>query len=897
MCLERVNENCHLNGSGFSVAAPTSTSDRVCMPYGTCEVGTYKSADGTSTTDVVCTNLTICSEEQFQSSSSTPTTDRVCRNASRCVVDEFESVALTPTSDRECTQTSPPCSVGEEITANATATTDRVCSICESGTIDDDSDPTTPCVACTLGTYQDIPGSTICRRFDNVCPRGTAELAAPNATHGRLCRPCDGITQYQDEADQQECKNVTQECPAGTQYSGVTATVTSDRVCTACDGVVEYQPLPGQNGCLSIGQACPVGTFQSAEITPTSDRQCQRCSSGTYQNQSGQTSCIDVTNCEPGSRQFVPAAPYRDRICLPCALGSTYQPDTNQPSCLGVTPCVENAEFISVDATLTSDAVCSNLTSCPDAHFVQHVDLSRDRECFAIGDCPDDFYELVPATSTTDKICGELSVCEAGEYFEDEAPTATTDRRCSRCASCSSNAYVAGICSGSQNTVCVACGQCPDGTFEEEECTSTTNTVCTNCTVCDVEFGFFASTPCSENSNTECSRCRLCNQSFEYEASACTAEFDTTCISRTPCVEGEEWHRLPNDVNADNDCQPITTCTEDEFESSRPTRFTDRECSLLSICNETEFEFRPPTESMDRLCRTRTICGSTEAESIAPTVTSDRRCSPITLASVDDNNMSGGSSAALVIILILIIAGMIGFITFSHGKSRSHVVKEDAANIHIVGGIDNPENFWLFEEHDVETVPVHITLRKPKRTQLLGFDDDSDDGEDEINVYDVRKAQQQYLPDESLLDGVALQKFNPLPNVHPGYMDVVPRMSTDGYMGVSGSLQSPIMSNYGYQGAGSSIQSPAMSNDGYIGVMGAGELTNVSSGYLPVAPNSTMNAAYGNQGIQSYTSHVDDSSGYISMGGNMSPVPGYATGAPPLNLLQGDSDDDEDTKL
>lgn len=68
-------------------------------------------------------------------------------------------------------------------------------------------------------------------------------------------------------------------------------------------------------------------------------------------------------------------------------------------------------------------------------------------------------------TGTQDTICSNETVCLAGEY-EIAAPTETSDRDCDACAVCPMGSYEATGCCDNHDTVCETMLVCEDDEFE-----------------------------------------------------------------------------------------------------------------------------------------------------------------------------------------------------------------------------------------------------------------------------------------------------------------------------------------------------------------------------------------------------------------------------------------------
>ena len=130
-----------------------------------------------------------------------------------------------------------------------------------------------------------------------------------------------------------------------------------------------------------------------------------------------------------------------DRICLSidfadCAI-SEYMfqnySETQNRICEPLTVC-DSTQFISVNATIDSDLICSNLTECD--FTLQYIRILAtdytDRKCSALRECSGFEFISVNETTTSNRVCTPLSKCSVTEYA---APQNTTyfDRVCSTC--------------------------------------------------------------------------------------------------------------------------------------------------------------------------------------------------------------------------------------------------------------------------------------------------------------------------------------------------------------------------------------------------------------------------------------------------------------------------------
>lgn len=119
------------------------------------------------------------------------------------------------------------------------------------------------------------------------------------------------------------------------------------------------------------------------------------------------------------------------------------------------------ARYASTVATVSSDAVCTALTSCPLGQYaaVPSTPTSDRAQCTPVTQsCPPGTSESAPPTITSDRVCGPCpqgtfrgafdaactswGTCNASEY-QTSAPTSSTNRVCSALRVCSARQYVA----------------------------------------------------------------------------------------------------------------------------------------------------------------------------------------------------------------------------------------------------------------------------------------------------------------------------------------------------------------------------------------------------------------------------------------------------------------------
>lgn len=355
---------------GFEDAKATSAgSDRKCTPHRLCaEPNEYESQAPTATTDRVCVPKTPCRTNHFEvvdheqeedlgegsgnnndaelSAALMSTADRVCEKCQRCSgFNEYEMRACGERHDTECAACST-CEGGVTYRASSCSkSADTVCLPCSSCT--GGSFVATPFGKVEVGTFA---ASACTAEHDAVCksctPCKDGEFAAVQCTmiSDTVCKPKCGYRGALwggvlfTDADGL-CKKVA---PCGPQeWEVALPTPESQRVClpwTEClvgnesqghgNGIASGIDGSGLSGdgdiSATVGWAGPLQTYETVAPTATSDRQCKptlQCTGEEYETQA--------------------PTPLSDRTCT------------------ALTICSANVEYASLEATPTTDRVCS----------------------------------------------------------------------------------------------------------------------------------------------------------------------------------------------------------------------------------------------------------------------------------------------------------------------------------------------------------------------------------------------------------------------------------------------------------------------------------------------------------------------------------------------------------
>eukprot|EP00727_Mastigamoeba_balamuthi_P005748 m51a1_g1793 putative serine threonine protein (2661) ;mRNA; f:394684-406126 len=306
-----------------------------------------------------------------------------------------------------------------------------------SGTVDDDSDSSTPCAACSAGQYSDVGSSGAC----TPCQQGSADHDGDPATP---CIPCGpGHFMASPTGNNGPCSSFA--CGAGWTDDDSNASTP----CVQC-GAGTHAPAGSSGSCASL--ACPAGTVDddSDSATPCAEV-CSLVGTPELCNASAQGCVWCNTVCAPLAPRCNPACPAGSTAvgldptapCAPCGPG-TY-------------------------ARAGSMSQCSAL-ACP-AGWADNDSLSS-TPC----------VPCMPGRYAPSNWSGPCAVCAAGWTDDDSDPS-------TECVLCE-----AGVSYG-------ACSKfnCPAGTVDDDSNTSTPCVKCSPGSLAD-SSGYGRNATISENS-------------------------------------------------------------------------------------------------------------------------------------------------------------------------------------------------------------------------------------------------------------------------------------------------------------------------------------------------------------------------------------------------------------
>ena len=365
------------------------------------------------------------------------------------------------------------CTVCAAGTYSTNISASSSCTQCSLGTASSaaGASSSSTCLACGLGKYADVLGSTQCKD----CPAGTYNANVTSATSASVCIPCElgtysstpGATSaatcvpcqkgyYSDSLGQTACTG----CPLGT-FSNATK-ATSAATCNDCD-----EGLFASSTASSTCSVCPMGSYTVAKKTAN----CLLCVQGKYSNMTRATSGAVCTDCEEG----LFASSQGSSTCSACPMGS-YTISRATANCL---LCAQGKY-----SNITRATSISTCTNCAMGKYASNAGTS------ACSLCAKGSYADSEGLST----CNQ---CKKGEYSQELAATSNAT-----CLLCNPGTFAA--TDGSS-----ACTDCRAGTFSATGGSSS----CTNC-----QAGFFS----NASSATMCTACSAGSYSPIAASSTCT---------------------------------------------------------------------------------------------------------------------------------------------------------------------------------------------------------------------------------------------------------------------------------------------------------------------------------------------------------------------------------------
>ena len=546
-------------------------------------------------------------------------------NKDKCLSDESDCPSGTFASDGYCQ----PCHQGTYRITSQSTTQSTTCTTCPTGWYNNDSGETS-CVPCQAGTTNN-----------------TAHTSCTNCTSGKKSRTggmcettCTGYSQSIGNSIGNECST----CGDGQYYNY--------SICTDCPiGWIKSQTMIASNGaCVECPtgkvnninrtqcQQCETGKqlnstncedCQPGKFNPTGGGVCRVCSSGQYQDNTGQSAC---DNCEAGQ--------YRgddDGHCTTCAAGK--YAGQGQRTCTDCpigwgnadgSTCTEQIACDTVTCTLCADGKQMSDTKPYQCHDCPRG-LYRDSQVGYRGKCafcPAGYLQSEPGKSTCIQCNQDTMYSMASDQPNEGFVACVSQEICkvgqalqggTTCTNCTDGTYSIG--SGA------ACKECPRGyisTADKGKCTrcrsgqepDSAGTNCQNCTKGVSQFGICAAcpvgqttndsivcSPCGDFKTTENGRCKPCADRFDIlkdgRCAYCPAgryNPNTVIGAESACIEcdnGEEL-TMSGSTKQCTECQAgkyidgtenyCQTCPVGYTSGTRATKCVQCSVSCLGMC-------------------------------------------------------------------------------------------------------------------------------------------------------------------------------------------------------------------------------------------------------------------------------------------------------------------------
>ena len=427
-------------------------------------------------------------------------------------------------------------------------------------------------------------------------------------------------------------------------------TNTGSARCTECPSGT-YVPPSSVGPCSQF--LCSPGTYDN-DVNPSTP--CVSCNyMNSYQPNSGQSTCLPVSQCGPGYQEAAAPTLFTNRVCTACFQGINFKAlNGSEVGCTPVTQCTQSQYLIQAP-TISSDRICSNLTVC-----------SQNQ------------YETVAATYTSDRDCAALTVCNSSQY-QTQAPTITSDRACASISICNTAQFQTAASTKTSDRVCQALTVCTGAFFQVVAPTLTSDRVCNQSypmnTYFNGDFTALAGTP-----SLSASFQQAFNQSIISAGLPANAVVSITLSSGSIIAVAfmRQWNwrfTMFKTISLGNFSVMNATaflCPLSHYLVSVDSQ-ANVMCAPITACPINYFQIAPATFASNNICQLLSICPTGQLS--PPTATSDRICNPATpiIAASTSGSSTGSLSPtilAVIIVLLVVVAILVLGVLYVHNKRR-----------------------------------------------------------------------------------------------------------------------------------------------------------------------------------------------------------------------------------
>ncbi len=260
-----------------------------CAPNATCtnNTGGFTCActEGYFGDGATCTAVTECAPGQYVSAPQSPRADQTC---APCTAETYSATRNAATCHSMTV-----CTAGQSVIVEGTSSSDRQCGACHAGSFSADNNAAacTPHTTCEPGQWVSQAGTTLNDRNCEGCGEGTfstttnAAACTPwqECNHGFAESTPGSSTADRSCGDIDECANGALACADNASCHNVDGSASC-----ACD---EGYFGNGATVCYPWS-TCEAGEFIAVEPTASTDRVCQGCPEGYYND------ALNATQCE-----------------------------------------------------------------------------------------------------------------------------------------------------------------------------------------------------------------------------------------------------------------------------------------------------------------------------------------------------------------------------------------------------------------------------------------------------------------------------------------------------------------------------------------------------------------------------------------------------------------------
>lgn len=127
--------------------------------------------------------------------------------------------------------------------------------------------------------------------------------------------------------------------------------------------------------------------------------------------------------------------------------------------CSAWTVCTVGEQYQTMEPSGTENRICVDLTSCEASQYeVTEATPMSDRGCADVEDCPDGQYLRKAATSTADRVCSIWKECATDTQYQCTAPSGLVNRECCNIKECSGSEVQTAAPTPTSNRVCATFG-------------------------------------------------------------------------------------------------------------------------------------------------------------------------------------------------------------------------------------------------------------------------------------------------------------------------------------------------------------------------------------------------------------------------------------------------------